>query len=115
MRQAWAHRNFHGISPWSPSDPALPTPRQNQWLPRESARCHFFNDPIVHHSRGGIFHSFSEWFKTRNKSFMAASSVGKCPRAALEKSRFATRTLGPEAFRVASSASTDRSLVGGQL
>ncbi len=34
-------------------------------------------------SRGGIFHSFSERFKTRNRnrSFKAASSVGKCPRA----------------------------------
>ena len=32
-------------------------------------------------SRGGIFHSLSERFKTRNRSFKAASSVGKCPRA----------------------------------
>ena len=29
------------------------------------------------YSRGGIFHSFSERFKTRNSSFMAASSLGK--------------------------------------
>src|SRR3954468_4809389 len=43
------------------------------------------------HSRGGIFHSFSERFKTRNKSFMAASSVGKWPLA-----RTARRSL---AFR----------------
>jgi hypothetical protein len=28
-------------------------------------------------SRGGIRYSFSERFKTRNSSFMAASSVGK--------------------------------------
>ena len=33
------------------------------------------------HSRGGILHSFSERFKTRNSSFMAASSVGKWPLA----------------------------------
>ena len=31
--------------------------------------------------RGGIFHSLSERFKTRNRNFKAASSVGKCPRA----------------------------------
>ena len=35
----------------------------------------------ITHSRGGIFHSFSERFKTRNSSLIAASSVGKCPRA----------------------------------
>ena len=33
------------------------------------------------HSLGGIFHSFSDLFKTRNRSFIAASSVGKCPLA----------------------------------
>ena len=33
------------------------------------------------HVVGGIFHSFSERFKTRNKSLIAASSVGKCPLA----------------------------------
>jgi hypothetical protein len=33
------------------------------------------------HSLGGIFHSFSDRFKTRKSSFMAASAVGKCPRA----------------------------------
>jgi len=33
------------------------------------------------HSRGGIFHSFSVRFKTRNNSLIAASSVGKCPLA----------------------------------
>lgn len=33
------------------------------------------------HSRGAILHSFSERFKTRNRSFMAASSLGKWPRA----------------------------------
>ncbi len=35
----------------------------------------------MHHSRGGIFHSFSERFKTRKRSFIAASSVGKWPLA----------------------------------
>ena len=30
---------------------------------------------------GGIFHSFSDLFKTRNRSFIAASSEGKCPLA----------------------------------
>lgn len=33
------------------------------------------------HSRGGMIHSFSALFKTRNSSFSAASSVGKWPRA----------------------------------
>ena len=33
------------------------------------------------HSRGGILHSFSERFKTRYSSFVAASSVGKWPLA----------------------------------
>src|SRR5512132_3807544 len=31
------------------------------------------------HSRGGIFHSFAARFNTRNRSFKALSSVGKCP------------------------------------
>lgn len=35
----------------------------------------------ITHSRGPIFHSFSEWFKARKRSFIAASSVGKCPLA----------------------------------
>jgi hypothetical protein len=33
------------------------------------------------HSRGGMIHSFSERFKTRKRSFVAASSLGKCPLA----------------------------------
>jgi hypothetical protein len=33
------------------------------------------------HSRGGKIHSFSARCNTRNSSLMAASSVGKCPRA----------------------------------
>lgn len=32
------------------------------------------------HSLAGIFHSFAARFNTRNRSFMALSSVGKCPR-----------------------------------
>lgn len=32
------------------------------------------------HSRGGRFHSSAAWFSTRDSSFMAASSLGKCPR-----------------------------------
>src|SRR5580700_4980338 len=35
----------------------------------------------IHHSRGGMIHSFSERFKTRKSSFVAASSLGKCPLA----------------------------------
>jgi hypothetical protein len=31
----------------------------------------------MHHSRGGMIHSFSERFKTRKRSFVAASSLGK--------------------------------------
>ena len=31
------------------------------------------------HSRGGIFHSFSDRFKIRKSSLVAASSLGKCP------------------------------------
>ena len=34
------------------------------------------------HSLGGIFHSFSDLFKTRKSSFSAASSFGKWPLAA---------------------------------
>jgi hypothetical protein len=33
----------------------------------------------MHHSRGGIFHSFAAKFNTRNRSFRALSSVGKWP------------------------------------
>lgn len=33
------------------------------------------------HSRGPMLHSFSERFKTRKRSFIAASSLGKWPRA----------------------------------
>ena len=33
------------------------------------------------HSRAGMFHSFSDRFKTRYSNFIAASSVGKCPLA----------------------------------
>src|SRR4029079_11405208 len=33
------------------------------------------------HSRGGMIHSFSERFKTRKRSLVAASSLGKWPRA----------------------------------
>ena len=33
------------------------------------------------HSRGGMVHSFSVLFKTRNSSLVAASSLGKCPLA----------------------------------
>ena len=42
-----------------------------------TANCAF----AMAHSRGGIFHSFSERFKTRNRSFRAASSFGKWPLA----------------------------------
>jgi hypothetical protein len=34
----------------------------------------------MHHSQDGIFHTFAARFNTRNKSFRALSSVGKCPR-----------------------------------
>ena len=33
------------------------------------------------HSRGGIFHVFSDRFKIRYSSLVAASSLGKCPLA----------------------------------
>src|SRR4051794_29402631 len=35
----------------------------------------------IAHAAGGIIHSFSARFKTRNRSFSAASSVGKWPLA----------------------------------
>jgi hypothetical protein len=35
----------------------------------------------MHHSRGGMIHSFSERFKTRKRSLVAASSLGKWPLA----------------------------------
>jgi hypothetical protein len=40
------------------------------------------------HSRAGMVHSFSDLFKTKNSNFIAASSVGKWPRA-----RMARRSL----------------------
>src|SRR5437762_1094953 len=38
-------------------------------------------DLAMDHSRGGMIHSFSERFKTRKRSFVAASSLGKWPLA----------------------------------
>src|SRR5271154_5044584 len=45
--------------------------------PNRTANC----DLAMDHSRGGMIHSFSERFKTRKRSFVAASSLGKCPLA----------------------------------
>ena len=42
----------------------------------------------MNHSRGGILHSFSERFKTRYSSFVAASSVGKWPLALTARRSF---------------------------
>ncbi len=41
------------------------------------------------HSRGGIFQSLVTWFKTRNSSFSALSSVGKWPRVRTARRSFA--------------------------
>ena len=38
-------------------------------------------DLAMDHSRGGMIHSFSERFKTKKRSLVAASSLGKWPRA----------------------------------
>ena len=38
-------------------------------------------DLAMAHSRGGMIHSFSDRFKTRKRSFVAASSLGKWPLA----------------------------------
>ena len=45
--------------------------------PKMTANWALAIDPLT----APIFHSFSERFKTRKRSFIAASSVGKCPRA----------------------------------
>lgn len=45
--------------------------------PKSTANCAF----AMFHSRGGIFHSFSDRFKIRYSSLVAASSLGKWPRA----------------------------------
>jgi hypothetical protein len=45
--------------------------------PKGTANC----DLAMHHSRGGMIHSFSERFKTRKRSFVAASSLEKWPLA----------------------------------
>lgn len=45
----------------------------------------------IAHSRGGIFHSFSDLFKTRKSSFAAASSPGKCPRLLTARRSFEFR------------------------
>src|SRR5512135_3414789 len=47
----------------------------------------------MHHSRAGMVHSFSARFKTRYSSFMAASSVGKCPLARTARRSFAGAAL----------------------
>ena len=46
-----------------------------------------------HHSRGGIFHSPATWRKTRYSSFIAASSVGKCPLVRTARRSFAFKDL----------------------
>src|SRR5881392_3915967 len=45
--------------------------------PKRTANC----DLAMDHSRGGMIHSFSERFKTRKRSLVAASSLGKWPLA----------------------------------
>src|SRR5881227_34677 len=45
--------------------------------PKRTANC----DLAMDHSRGGMIHSFSDRFKTRKRSLVAASSVGKWPLA----------------------------------
>ena len=45
--------------------------------PNRTANC----DLAMAHSRGGMIHFFSERFKTRKSSLVAASSLGKCPLA----------------------------------
>src|SRR4051812_46742690 len=50
------------------------------WVKRSPKRTANWALAIAH-SRGGILHSFSARFKTRNSSFIAASSVGKWPLA----------------------------------
>ena len=46
--------------------------------PNRTANC----DLAMTHSRGGMIHSFSERFKTRKRSLVAASALGKWPLAA---------------------------------
>src|SRR5215212_1554484 len=45
--------------------------------PNRTANC----DLAMAHSRGGMIHAFSERFKTRKRSLVAASSLGKWPLA----------------------------------
>ena len=45
--------------------------------PKLTANCAF----AIAHSRGGIFHSFSDRFKIKKSSLVAASSLGKWPLA----------------------------------
>lgn len=52
--------------------------------PKRTANCAL----AIAHSLGGIFHSFSDRFKTRNSNFIAASSVGKCPLARTARRSF---------------------------
>ena len=42
----------------------------------------------MHHSRGGMIHSFSERFKTRKSSLVAGSSLGKWPLALTARRSF---------------------------
>ncbi len=55
--------------------------------PKRPANCAL----AIAHSRGGILHAFSYRFKIRNRSFMAASSVGKCPLARTARRSFEFR------------------------
>jgi hypothetical protein len=50
------------------------------WVKRSPKRTANWALAIAH-SRGGILHAFSARFKTRKRSFIAASSVGKWPLA----------------------------------
>jgi hypothetical protein len=52
--------------------------------PNRTATC----DLAMAYSRGGMIHSFSERFKTRKRSFVAASSLGKWPRALTARRSF---------------------------
>src|SRR5438270_12101888 len=45
--------------------------------PKRTANCAL----AIHHSRGGMSHSFSARFETRESNFIAASSLGKWPLA----------------------------------
>src|SRR3954466_11599261 len=73
----------HGVSLlyWRSGGSNTPTIRRLLPVRPSPTSAHSSCDLAMDHSRGGMIHSFSDRFKTRKRSLVAASSVGKWPLA----------------------------------